>query len=1114
MRPLRLARYLLALLALQLASACDSTPEQPPPAGDTAAPVTRASPAGGSYPNAITVSLLCDDAGGSGCAATHYTTDGSEPTRASPTFRDALALSTATTLRFFSVDKAGNAEAAHAETYSFDTTAPTVAASLPGGVFTTAQTVSLTCKDAGGRGCAAIRYTLDGSAPMDTSPVYQEPLTIKVPTTLHFAGWDKAGNTSAIVTERYVIDTAGPTTTAHPGGGVFNFVVQARLICDDVGGSGCEATYYTLDGSAPTTASARYNGAISITTSATLRFFSVDKLGLEGLRGSESYVIDLNAPATTISPAGGNHSSQVQVTLTCEDTGGSGCDAIFYTATPALPLHLWTRYQGPFTLTSSTTLSFFSVDRANNRESPRSSTYTLDLTPPTTTASSKGGAYGGTQQVAFSCSDGVGTGCARTHYTLDGSTPTVAATPAGRISRTALTVTLTCDDGGTACQAIHYTLDGSAPTLSSATYSAPLNVASTTTLRFLGVDAVGNVSTVATESYVIDTQPPTTTANPAGGNFPGPLVVTLSCADAGGSSCQDTFFTLDGSTPTTGSTRYTGPLSIVTTATLRFFSTDAAGNAEASRTQTYTLARGAADTSAQIAFVRSTSLPDGAISQAVDYALVTYVKPLTPTDPAGFFLQAEQSGPALFVAVDPATLTPATAPGDRVSLVATQKATVAGQVRVTGISGYTVHGRGENVSTLLRDGSTEDVVSNLGDFEGMYLRTAGTVTTDFTSAGSGHVQATLSTLAVPLDFRLKVRLPTALQEAQDVTNGCSVATTAPLWRNVANAQASAWVTQDLEVLSCPAPKVLSARALDSFTLSVLFDRYIDPASVNSSGTQFTFDAPLATSGATVLGKEVRVTTSAQEGGRPYLVTVANSVRDTRGTAMDTAQRSTTFTGYETPALLRLNEVAPNVNISGQRDLIELVVVASGSTANMTLWTGTTLLATLPAVRVHTGDIIVIHLNPGVSGDAPASETQSPAEYSQGSYAANYDTAWDFHGGTGNLPFSSTTLLVKDPGGVTQDAVPFAHFGTQAPAAFATQFQTLQAEGLWLPADCGGAPCTPTSTPTARDISVNWSTAGSNRTGITVYRIDPFNDTNTKDDWAAYVTGNTLGRPNL
>lgn len=63
-------------------------------ASDIKAPATTASPAGGSYTSAQSVILTClDNAGGSGCSKTYYTTDGSMPTTSSSVYSSPISIS-------------------------------------------------------------------------------------------------------------------------------------------------------------------------------------------------------------------------------------------------------------------------------------------------------------------------------------------------------------------------------------------------------------------------------------------------------------------------------------------------------------------------------------------------------------------------------------------------------------------------------------------------------------------------------------------------------------------------------------------------------------------------------------------------------------------------------------------------------------------------------------------------------------------------------------------------------------------------------------------------------------------------------------------------------------
>jgi hypothetical protein len=96
---------------------------------------------------------------------------------------------------------------------------------------------------------------------------------------------------------------------------------------------------------------------------------------------------------------------------------------------------------------------------------------------------------------------------------------------------------------------------------------------------------------VVTQTYTIDKTAPTVTAAPSGGTFSSPQSVTLAASEAAA-----IYYTRDATTPTTSSTLYSGPISISSTTTLKYFAKDAAGNSGSVITQTYTI--NTADTTA------------------------------------------------------------------------------------------------------------------------------------------------------------------------------------------------------------------------------------------------------------------------------------------------------------------------------------------------------------------------------------------------------------------------------------------------------------------------------------------------------------------------------------
>ncbi|MDO8587465.1 MAG: chitobiase/beta-hexosaminidase C-terminal domain-containing protein [Armatimonadota bacterium] len=130
------------------------------------------------------------------------------------------------------------------------------------------------------------------------------------------------------------------------------------------------------------------------------------------------------------------------------------------------------------------------------------------------------------------------------------------------------------------------TLSGSGPgpytvTLSQITGNGTIAIAAPSAAC---VDTAGNANAASaqSESFVVDNAAPVTTASPPGGVYNTSKSVTLAADESAA-----TYYTTDGSVPTTGSNVYSAPVQVAADTTLRFFSVDTAGNAETTRQEVY-----------------------------------------------------------------------------------------------------------------------------------------------------------------------------------------------------------------------------------------------------------------------------------------------------------------------------------------------------------------------------------------------------------------------------------------------------------------------------------------------------------------------------------------------
>jgi peptidoglycan/xylan/chitin deacetylase (PgdA/CDA1 family) len=256
---------------------------------------------------------------------------------------------------------------------------------------------------------------------------------------------------------------------------------------------------------------------------------------------------DTTPPVTTITCDGatcGTGFANHPVTVALAATDAGGVAAIRFTLDGTIPdLANGTTYTTPLTIAATATITFRAFDLAGNAEAPRAVVVRIDTVAPVT------------------------------EVICDGAPCKTGFYPGP------VTVELDATDADSGVAAIRYSLDGSEPSL---TYTDPISVGVTATLRVSAVDGAGNAEPVQVVPIAIDAAVPTVAVACNGtacaaGFYNQPIAITLS-ATAGVSGVAAIRYTLDGSTPTaTTGLVYTGPFALSATATLHYLAVSGAG---------------------------------------------------------------------------------------------------------------------------------------------------------------------------------------------------------------------------------------------------------------------------------------------------------------------------------------------------------------------------------------------------------------------------------------------------------------------------------------------------------------------------------------------------------
>jgi hypothetical protein len=576
--------------------------------GSTATPVF--SVATGSYASAQTVAISDATTG----AIIYYTTNGSTPTTSSAVYAGAIAVNSSETINAIAVATNYGSSAVASATYTINGSTSAPVFSVPGGTYSAAQTVAISDATSG----AKIYYTTNGTAPTTSATLYSGPLTVSAGETIQAIATASNYNTSSVATAVYVImlPAAPPHFSVKPG----KYTAPQRVT---MATSTPKATiHYTTDGSNPTGNSTAYASALTLSSSITLKAVSVASDYSPSPVAEAAYTITTPAAAPTFSIVAGTYQAAQSVVL-ADATSGA---VIYYTIDGTTPTTASTKYTGPISVAGNETIAAFATTSNNNPSAIVTAAYQIAVATPTFSVAS--GTYTSLQKVSISDST---TGAA-IYYTTNGSTPTTtsaryaapiqvnategvkaiavvtgmtsssiasasytiekaAATPVFSVKAGSYPIAQTVAISDTTTGAvIYYTTNGATPTTSSTKYTAAIKVAASETVKAIAVAANYNNSSIASETYTIEKGAATPVFSVKAGSYPIAQTVAISDTTTG----AVIYYTTNGATPTTSSTKYTAAIKVAASETVKAIAVAANYNSSSIASETYTIETAAA----------------------------------------------------------------------------------------------------------------------------------------------------------------------------------------------------------------------------------------------------------------------------------------------------------------------------------------------------------------------------------------------------------------------------------------------------------------------------------------------------------------------------------------
>ena len=562
---------------------------QPGDSNTNVSPVTF-SPAAGSYTSSQNVTLSCETYG----AKIYYSTDGSKPTKENgQEYKgENITVNTNTTIKVIAYkDNYANTSQA---TYTIIKTVDAPTLSHKSGDYNNNIKIEISCATEGSK----IYYTTDGTEPTSSSNEYTSPIDVNKNTNIKAVAY-KDGLYSAIAESMYSFHTATPEFSQRTTS--FNGNLEISLNCTTVGAT----IYYTTDGTEPTTSSKRYIEPISISETTTVKAFAVKEGYENSTVATAAYTKTRPVLTPTLSPAGGTFSGSISVTISGEEGA-----TIYYTTDGTEPTKESALYKESIILSEPTSIKAIADKTGMTESQVATGTYKFYLPAPTFSVVS--GTYNTVQNVKINCTaEG-----AKIYYTTDGTEPTSSSTEyttAVTIDKTKTikaiavkegwedssiveaeytlkvpaitytpdpskqfdeetTVTLTCE-GAT----IYYTIDSTDPTneLTPYTNSITVTVTETTNIKAIAVRDGWEDSDMIDlwyKKFITVGEPVFNPDNNQALLDTTAIEITCTVPNQENQVYTPTiYYTLDGTTPTTESIEYTGPITISGPTTIKAF---------------------------------------------------------------------------------------------------------------------------------------------------------------------------------------------------------------------------------------------------------------------------------------------------------------------------------------------------------------------------------------------------------------------------------------------------------------------------------------------------------------------------------------------------------------